>query len=80
MAQRARPSAPPYPGDYVISTVRPGPGDLVVFEIVTDRLQRMHVTMPQARTTDTEIDGTIRATLAGVYRPPATNFTERGPR
>lgn len=75
MAQKGVPSAPPYPGDYVLSTIRPGLGDLVVFEIVTDRLQRMHITMPQARTTGTEIDQTIRAALAGVYRPPATNFT-----
>lgn len=70
MSQRSVPSAPPYPGDYVISTVRARTPSVVLFEVVADNRQRLSVAMPSARTDAGQIDQTIRAALAGLYRPP----------
>lgn len=70
MAQRVVPSTPAYAGSYVVSTVRPAPGNNVMFEIVADNLQRLYVQMPFDRTDETTIDQTIRAALGALYRPP----------
>lgn len=56
---------------YVISTVRPAPGGNVMFEVVTDRLQRLYVQMPSARTSADEIDGTITAAIAALAAKPS---------
>lgn len=68
--QRRVPSEPAYPGNYVISTTRPGPAGTVAFEVVADNLQRLFVTMPNRQTSAENIDRTIRGALAGLYRKP----------
>jgi hypothetical protein len=70
MTQRVVPSSPPYMGSYVISTTRPTLTGNVVFEVVTDQLQRLYVTMPNRQTDGPTIDTTIRAALGALYRPP----------
>jgi hypothetical protein len=70
MPQRAVPADPPYEGSYVISTVRAPTPSMVTFEVVTDQLQRLYVTMPSARTDADQIEATIQHALAGLYRPP----------
>ncbi len=70
MAQRVVPSEPAYAGTYNISSLRAVPGDKVMFEVVTDRLQRIYVQMPSGQTTEANIDATIRAALGALYRPP----------
>jgi hypothetical protein len=70
MAQRAVPSAPLLDGTYVISGFREAPGRNVIVEVVTDRLQRLYVNMPRARTSTVEIDLTIRHAIAALARPP----------
>ncbi len=68
--QRRVPSAPDYTGDYVISTYRPGPAGTVLIEVVTDSLQRLHLSMRQEQTSAENIDATIRHALAALARPP----------
>lgn len=70
MSQRVVPSSPAWDRGYVISTIRPTPAGDVMFEVVADNLQRLHVMMPNARTDAQTIDATIRAALGALYRPP----------
>lgn len=70
MGQRAVPSAPDYPGNYVISGFRAGRGDNVIVEVVTDQLQRLFVAIRSKHSDTDEIDATIRHALAGLHRPP----------
>ena len=56
---------------YVISTVRPYGPDLVIFEVVTDALQRLYVQMRSRQTDAASIDATIRAAIAGLAAKPS---------
>lgn len=70
MSQRRVPSAPDYPGDYVISGYREIANRWVSVEVVADNLQRIHVCISRDRSDADQIDQTIRHTLAGLYRRP----------
>lgn len=54
---------------YVVSTIRSGIGPFVLYEIVTDRLQRMYVAVPREHTDATTADDIIRHTITARSAP-----------
>lgn len=54
---------------YVVSTIRAGIGPFVIYEIVTDRLQRMYVAVPRKHTDAATADDIIRHTIAARSAP-----------
>lgn len=54
---------------YVISTIRAGIGPFVLYEIVTDRLQRMYVAIPRNLTDAATADDIIRHTITARSAP-----------
>lgn len=54
---------------WVISSVRTSPGGNVSYEVVTNSLQRLYVTVPRSFTTDDERDTIIEQALAGLIKP-----------
>lgn len=59
------------PAGYVVSTVRPHGSHKVMFEVVTDDLQRLTVQMRSERTSAEDIDATITHAIAALYAPPS---------
>jgi hypothetical protein len=53
-----------------VSTVRPDGRGNVIYEIVTDTLQRVHVTVPRTATDDRTAHSIIDAALVGIYARP----------
>lgn len=56
---------------YVISTVRPFGAGKVMFEVVTDGLQRLTVQMRSTQTDGPMIDATIQHAIAALYAKPS---------
>lgn len=51
---------------YVVSTIRAGVGPFAVYEIVTDRLQRLYVSIPRKHTDADTAATIIEHTIAGL--------------
>lgn len=56
---------------YMISTTRAAGAGKVMFEVVTDDLQRLTVQMRSRQTSRENIDATIRHAIDALYTPPS---------
>lgn len=56
---------------YVISTVRASGADKVMFEVVTDRLQRLTVQMRSRQTSAENVAATIEHAIDALYAQPS---------
>lgn len=56
---------------YVVSTVRASGADKVMFEVVTDRLQRLTVQMRSRQTSAENIAATISHAIDALYAQPS---------
>lgn len=59
------------PPVYVISTMRRSGTDKVIFEVVTDRQQRLFVAMRSRQTSAENIAATIEHAIEGLYAKPS---------
>lgn len=60
----------PYGGTYTVEGARRITHELVTVNVVLDTLQRLHVTVPYARSSASDLTIAIGAALAGINRPP----------
>lgn len=60
----------PYGGTYTIEGARRINDELATVQIITDTLQRLHVTVPYARSSVADLDLVVRAAIDGLNRPP----------
>lgn len=59
-----------YGGRYVIEGARRITNELATVQIITDTLQRLHVTVPYARSSAADLDVIVQAAIDGLNRPP----------
>lgn len=59
----------PYGGTYVVEGTRRISDRLVTVQVITDTLQRMHVTVPYALSSDADIATAIDAAIKGLNAP-----------
>lgn len=59
-----------YGGAYTVENARRISPRLVTVQVITDTLQRLHVTVPYARSSADDLTLVIGAALAGLNRPP----------
>lgn len=60
----------PNPPGYVISTIRTAPSGAIVYELVTDHLQRMYVSVRRRFTDDATAHAVIDHAIAARYARP----------
>lgn len=60
----------PYGGTYVIEGARRISDELATVQVITDTLQRLHVTVPYARSSAADLGVVVRAAIDGLNRPP----------
>lgn len=60
----------PYGGTYVVEGTRRISDRLVTVQVITDTLQRLHVTVPYALSSDADIATVIGAAVSAINVPP----------